>query len=124
MQRRGTPADFARHEQLAFGEPAFVDQFAHEQADSGLGQAQHVGQRRARQPGLGAHLAHDGHAVQLFEELLVTGNWHGVRKSSGCDDYATGWKNLLIMQTAYLRNLSRRATGSLTALSSSSYWTK
>jgi hypothetical protein len=42
----------------------------------------------------------------LFEELLVTGNLHGVRKSSGCDDYATGWKNLLIMQTAYLQHLS------------------
>jgi len=79
VQGRGTPADFAGYEQFAFREPAFVDQVAHEQADGGFRESQDVGQRRARQPGLRADLAHDGHAVQLFEELLVTGDWHGTK---------------------------------------------
>jgi hypothetical protein len=88
LERRGAAPQRTGGAQLAFRQPAFVQQFAHQQADGRLGQADAFSQGGTRQPRLAAQLAHQGHAVDLLEQLLVASDDHRVGLRFGmCGDH-------------------------------------
>ena len=76
-QRRGAAAQVAGGDDLALHQPALFQQFTHQQADGGLGQAHGLRQIRPRQARVRAQPAHQGHAVDAFQQLLVTGGLSG-----------------------------------------------
>jgi len=71
-QRGGTATEFSGGHDLALDQPAFVDQLAHQHAHGRLGQSDGGGEVGARQPRVGAHAPHEGHAVDNLQQLLAS----------------------------------------------------
>ena len=79
VQRRGRPTDSVPgYRRARLAQPVFVEQFAHQRAHGGLGQAALQRQARARQPGLRAQQAQQHAAIDALDELLVTRGVHAV----------------------------------------------
>ena len=65
------PAQVTRRDDLALAHPAFLDELAHDGADGGLGQSDRGSQVRPRHARVHEQLAHQRHAIDVLEQLLV-----------------------------------------------------